>query len=454
MRREATPWMGLLCSTAREPGSMISKHYINQMFHKIRTFVHRRGSSSLCWSVIGYLAAGLFFSFTVQAESSWRDPHPQRLDGFVEGREFSYNVESFLHRFSYRQLSPGPLTGRDGLYGTGGSITGDELYLEANLQKTLYFDNDVYGIVGRMMRREDFDGRFDRQMLGVARRFGNEWEGRFMADITGDKGRVDFQIEADWHPNEHHSLRTAVVMTDRLYNTKSDSDNEYLRTPVTVFGHYSWSAGGYMADLALNVSPKVRYLDRTLNLDVNSEQVRVAALFSAPLGGRLRTGLDIKVERTDRNYAQLAPSEASADEPFRRRTQQVSWTLKNEADPRRWHGGVMYFRFRENGWFGQEFATSGHHWRDEAYVFAGARLGVSDTSWWEPTLYAGNVDMDRQWTQRPEYNRTEERWVVKLSAAWRYVVNQQSGAVLTLNPTFRLHSLGFGGGNIQLHWPL
>lgn len=55
-----------------------------------------------------------------------------------------------------------PAPGEDGLSGTGGSITGDELYLETNLQKTLYFDNDRYGIIARVQRREDFDGRFDR----------------------------------------------------------------------------------------------------------------------------------------------------------------------------------------------------------------------------------------------------------------------------------------------------
>ena len=426
----------------------------NRLFQQASPSEHRQGFSNGRWPGIGLIAA-LPFSSAVLAESGWRDPHPQRLDGFVDGREFRYNAESFLHRFSYRQLSPGPLVGQDGLYGSGGSITGDQLYLEANLQKTLYFDNGIYGVIGRMVRREDFDGRFDRQMIGVVRRFGDAWEGRFVADVTGDKGRVDFQAEVDWNPNERHSLRTAIVMTDQLYNSKSDSDNRYSQTPMTVFGHYRWSSGDYVADLALNISPKARYLDQAVNLDVSSEQLRVAASFSAPLTEQLRTGLDVKVERTDRTYRELlAPVDLPTNQPFKRRTQQVTWSLESHANPRRWHGGVTYFRFRENGWFGQEFATSGHEWRDEAYVFAGARMGIQESSWWEPTVYAGHADMDRRWSQRPEHNRLEDRWMVKLSTAWRYVVNRQNGAVLTLNPTFRLHSLSFGGGNIQLHWPL
>jgi len=55
--------------------------------------------------------------------------------------------------------------------------------------------------------------------------------------------------------------------------------------------------------------------------------------------------------------------------------------------------------------------------------------------------------------QRPADNRRDEDWQARLTLPWRYVVHQQSGAVLTLNPTLNLDSLKFGGGNIQLHWP-
>jgi hypothetical protein len=42
----------------------------------------------------------------------------------------------------------------------------------------------------------------------------------------------------------------------------------------------------------------------------------------------------------------------------------------------------------------------------------------------------------------------------KLTPAVELLVNRRTGGQLTLNPTFRLHRLVFGGGNVQLHLPL
>lgn len=418
---------------------------------------HRTGSgekAGLRAAVAAVLAMALMPG-SVLAESGWRDPHPQRLDGFVEGREFLYNMESFLHRFSYRQLSDSPGPGDDGIYGTGGSITGDELYLEANLQKTLMLDNGRYGIIARMQRREDFDGRFDRQLLGVKRKFGEQWSGAFVSDISGDKGLVDFQFESTWRPDESQRLRMTVVQKDRLYNNKGNSSNKYQRTPTTYFAHYQrrLSDTGY-GDLAINYSPNARYDDRVQGLTIRSNQLRVAASLGFALSSGLATHIDVKAERTDRNYDGLVPVIDPAGGDFSRDMQQVTWSVQSTTHPRRWHGGMRYFNLDEQGWFGQNLATMGHNRRSEAYVFAGATIRQRDTHWWEPVLYVGNVDLDRQLLQRPVDSRDERRFVAKLSTAWRYVINEQSGAILTVNPTFRLHSMNFGGGNIQLHWPL
>jgi hypothetical protein len=379
------------------------------------------------------------------AESGWRDPHPQRLDGFVEGREFLYNMESFLHRLSYRQLSNEPGPGDDGLYGTGGSITGDELYLDANLQKTLMLDNDRYGIIARMQRREDFDGRFDRQLLGVKRRFGQSWSGAFVADI---------QFEGTWRPDESQRFRMAVVQKDRLYNNKGNSDNKYQRTPITYFVHYQRQPNDtWHGDLAINYSPVARYQDRAEGLTIRSEQLRVAASLNVALSTALSSHMDVKAERTDRNYDGLTFRGGQGGADFRREMHELTWSVSATSHPRRWHGGLRYFTLDEHGWFGQNLATAGYNKRRELYAFAGATIRQSDSRWWEPVLYIGNVDLDRQLLQRPADSRDDMRFVAKLSTAWRYVIHEQSGAVLTVNPTFRLHSLNFGGGNVQLHWP-
>jgi len=42
----------------------------------------------------------------------------------------------------------------------------------------------------------------------------------------------------------------------------------------------------------------------------------------------------------------------------------------------------------------------------------------------------------------------------KLAVPIETRLSASNEAILTLNPTFYLHKFGFGGGNLQLHWPL
>ena len=404
-------------------------------------------------SIVCYAVVVLLSSTSALAESPWRDPHPQRLDGFVEGREFLYDSSSFINRFSYRQLSDSPAPGEDGLSGTGGSVTGDQLYLVINLQKTLYFDDDRYGIVARAQRREDFDGRFDRQLIGVQRRFGDDWRAALVADVSGDKGEVDFQYEATWQRDDTQKLRLALVQVDRLYNNKSNSDNKYERTPVTLFAHYQQQIGSRMsADLAVNYSPRAQYEDRENALYIRGDQLRIAASLAFALPGEWHSELSFKLENTDREYRSLVPAESAGPDAFSRRMRSVTWEVMSEATAQ-YHGGLHYFMMDEQGWMGQNLATSGFHRRDESLLFAGLTLARRASSWWQPTLYIGKIDVDRVMWQRPDDNHRADEWQARLTLPWRYVVQRQSGAVLTLNPTLNLDSLKFGGGNIQLHWP-
>ncbi|MEX0739470.1 MAG: hypothetical protein WD071_09020 [Pseudohongiella sp.] len=412
-----------------------------------------RSFSSRCRQIVSIMAASLLLPSAVQAESPWRDPHPQRLDGFVEGREFLYNSSSFINRFSYRQLSDSPPPGEDGLSGTGGSVTGDELYLETNLQKTLYFDGDRYGIIARMQRREDFDGRFDRQLIGIVRRLGDDWRAALVADVAGDKGEVDFQYEATWQPDESQKLRLALIQVDRLYNNKSNSNNRYERTPVTLFAHYHRQLGSQLsADLAVNYSPHAQYEDRNHGLYIRGDQLRIAGSVTFPLTRQWRSELSFKYEDTDREYRGLGTEISVGQDGFSRRMRSATWQMTSESDAR-YQGGLHYFTLDEEGWFGQNLASSGFHRRDEILLFAGMTLGRRASSWWQPTLSIGSIDVDRVMLQRPQDNRQDDEWQARLTLPWRYVVHQQSGAVLTLNPTLNLDSLKFGGGNIQLHWP-
>lgn len=399
------------------------------------------------------IAALVLLPAMASADGPWRDPHPQRLDGFVEGREFLYNSSSFINRFSYRQLSDFPAPGEDGLSGTGGSISGDELYLETNLQKTLYFDDERYGVVARVQRREDFDGRFDRQLLGVVRRFGDDWRATFAADVAGDKGDIDFQYEATWHPDDKRKLRLALIQVDRLYNNKGNSNNKYQRTPVTLFAHYRQQVGTRLGlDLAVNYSPHAQYEDYDSNLYIRGDQLRIAGSLWLDVAAGWQTGLSFKLENTARKLRSLTSGSSDPGDSFDREMHSITVSVKS-GSAAQMHGGIHYLALDEQGWFGSNLATSGFHKREEVLLFAGLTLARRTASWWEPTLTIGAIDVDRQLTLRPADNRRDDEWQARLTLPWRYVVHQQSGAILTLNPTLDLDSLKFGGGNIQLHWP-
>jgi hypothetical protein len=406
----------------------------------------------LCFApAVGVLSA--------QADTSWTDPHPMRLEALIDGRDFTYNWESFTQRFSFRHLSDFPAPGTDGLYGTGGSATGDELFLDVNLQKTLYMDNDRYAVIGRMQRREDFDGRFDRQLVGISRRFGEQWSGAFLANVSGDKGRVDLQYEADWRPQDGQFLRMALIQVDRFYNSKTGTGNAYGTRPLTGFIHYRQPLlGSGHTEFAVNYSPDASYQDNAVGQLIRGNQVRAMAGLALPLAGGWQGGIRVEFEDTDRRIRSLAGTPAPEvdsgfNENFAREMHRLTISTANNRIRFSPQAGITHFRLDETGWIGRDFGASGEHLRRETLFFLGGLMWQRELSHWEPTLYAGTVEFQQQFPTRADQNRDRKDFIAKLSMPWRYIVHQQSGAILTVNPTFRLHRLAFGGGNVQLHWP-
>jgi hypothetical protein len=115
--------------------------------------------------------------------------------------------------------------------------------------------------------------------------------------------------------------------------------------------------------------------------------------------------------------------------------------------------GVRYLWLHERGWFGRSVNGNGRVMRKEPMAFAGMTMTTGEHSVLSPTVY-----MSRSRVQQTEVGdwstRDEDAWIGKLSLPWQLTVDAKSGAVLTLSPSFRLHRFAFGGGNVQLHWPL
>lgn len=148
----------------------------------------------------------------------WSEPHPFRREALIEGRDFEYDSRSFLNRLSYQPLFV-TQPGHDGIYGSAGSVTSTELYLDVAVQQTLRFDDERHSIRLNYRRSEDYDGYFDQQRIGYGIdvsdfRFG------VSGDVRGDKAETDVYFEADWTPSENAFWRINLILPDAYLNQK------------------------------------------------------------------------------------------------------------------------------------------------------------------------------------------------------------------------------------------
>lgn len=383
------------------------------------------------------------------ADSSWRDPDPFRLEGVTEGRSFTYDTEGFQQRHAYRSLSPAR-PGQDSLYGTGGSVTSDELYLDVNLRKTLRSDDDRFAVTARMQRSEDMDGRFSRQLVGVAIQPLEHWEAAFLADLNGDKGLMDFQYELHWRPDRTRLLRIAAIQTDPLYNRKADSINQYEERPLSWFAGYHDTSGKGRREVSLNISPDVTYEDRFNGYNVTASRWRLYAALEDSVARNWRGRMQVMVEQAERSYVPASGRKVPGDD-FSRRFHHVTASLGRTDIAWRPRFGLRHLRFSEHGYSGAALNRNGWQNRREAAAFMSLHVDGGDRHWWEPVLEVARLDREEQFGGGAYERR---RTAVRLGVPWRYEVDAQRGAVLTVNLTFRLHAGAFGGGNIQLHWPL
>lgn len=401
---------------------------------------------------LGSLTTGLLMADITQA--NWYGPEPFRRDR-VEGRDFKYEAESFLHRLSYEPmplLLPERRAPQDGIAGTGGSTRSNELYVRQQVQLTLPTDNAAY-LGYRFFRFEDFDGHYDQQHLGAGYQT-DEWRLVFWGDVTGNKGETSMQLEWAMQDTPDHGLRIILAAPDALYNRKSEAEDEYQKAPLT------WYASGRVGltdRLALygflNLNQPTRFHSAEMAAQVDDEQLSGGvglgwrgAVWHWGLelegleGERTRQPLttDVRVEqRLSRQFHQIT---AEARRPLANRTGQ--WL------------GVRHLRFDEadrqphapQGWLDMN--------RKESYLYAGHQWRLGQYTLFSPTLIGGYVEVDEVYPLRPSASKYDTGFIGKLTPVFVFELGHLHQGSISLSPTLYLHTLGFGGGNIQLYFPL
>jgi hypothetical protein len=415
-----------------------------------------RGCAGL--NVLLALASLLVFSSACQAQSLLRtlgyaDPRPFRMGDALAGRDIHYNDVSFLHRISFMPLMP-PASGlaedREGLYGSAGSTRSNELYTLMQLQKTMPLDNDWF-LRYRFQRDEDFDGRYDRNLIGVGRNFGTRWSAGFSGDIEGDKSRIDLQADLSWRDETGNHARFALVAPDYLFNDKQEAAR-FTRQPYTGFADLRWQWTPALALLAfVNHNTETRLRNESMDQDFHYRQTAGGVGFDADLAiWRLRVWLE--GEQGRRRYESLSDSFAPAR--FSRRHRELGAELGRDLGPGlAGRAGVRLLWFEETGRHGGDPLEELRLRREETMLYAGVSWRLGARYRFHPMIYLNFIDNDERFPADPARNRDDEGFVGKLGLPLEVLVHEASGATLTFNPTLYLHRLAFGGGNLQASIP-
>lgn len=206
-----------------------------------------------------------------------------------------------------------------------------------------------------------------------------------------------------------------------------------------------------MKELAVNITPEVRYGDEANGYRITASRWRVHGTLEGPLGhSGWRGRVSARGERAERSYTVRAGRESPGDD-FQRRFHEVSGSIGRPDMAGRPRVGVRYLRFREQGYSGTALDRNGWQNRQEWGAFLRMHRRGGPRHWWEPGLEVARLERSEEFDGLAYRKR---RTAVRLGIPWRYEVDTESGAVLTVNLTFRLHAGAFGGGNIQLYWPL
>ncbi|KKO45835.1 hypothetical protein WG68_09015 [Arsukibacterium ikkense] len=399
------------------------------------------------------LLIAITFSPEVKASLGWFGPEPFRLQQ-LQGRDFDYNLESFLQRLSFSPLplQPfAPLWQQDGWYGTGGSTRSREFYVHSVFQKTVQFDFPAFAGV-RVSRAEDLDGRYDRQLIGMGYRSqttGTEYS--LWGDVAGAKDLLDLQFEVNQAFTNGSWLKSALVLTDVVYNSKTYTENQYQTKPVTLYLSGGWQLGRQQLYGFTNINLKTEFSDSQQQLAYSNEQYAMGLGWNWLLNAEFELTLQGQGNYVKRQQYELAAN--AAFQTLQRQYYQLSVELR-QATPAAlsyWYG-IHALSLNERD---SRFAAGAEpaEYRRELYSYAGLHWQYSNTVSLRPTLYLGYASVRGELQRFTDEPLKDSGLLAKISPNITIRLQQSSGARLVINPSVKLHNLQFGGGNIQLDIP-
>ncbi|WP_417530058.1 hypothetical protein [Marinobacter lipolyticus] len=381
-------------------------------------------------------------------------PQPWRQDAVVQGRDETYNTERFLHELTFDHLQTPPAATDNGIRGTGGSVSSRRLYLDFRFRNDFGFNHDRQGFLLDIQRGEDLDGAYQRQLVGFRHNLTDRTELWIQGDVFSDKSESDVYFSARRYLNGNSWIHGSWILPDTYFNDKTDTDDEFIRKPQSFFLQWHQAHEATHPTLgttaSLTVSPTSEFLSRTENLQVENESLK-AALTHRFRQQSWHWHFEISGERTRRQYRLFGVDE-SASSAFSR--DQIKLATRVTDTGRRYHPylGLYYLDLDEEGYFGRALDDVGFTRRREPTIYGGLSLPLSARTTLTPGLYLSLPDIRQTFAENRD--RRHHSFTGKLALPFKTIISERDHAILTLNPTFYLHKFGFGGGNLQLHWPM
>jgi hypothetical protein len=390
---------------------------------------------------------------TASASSTAHIPQPWRADAVVLGRDEPYDTERFLHELTFDHRQHMPAATDNGIRGTGGSVSSRRLYYDFRFRQDFGFRDNQNGFLLDIQRSEDLDGPYQRQLVGFRQNLGQNTEVWLQGDVYSDKAESDIYLSARHHLTDQSWLHGSVILPDYYFNEKTDTTDRFDKEPRSFFLQWHREAhhAGAGTTVSINASPDARFISRRQNLTVSNETLRVA-ISHGQTAGQWLVRMHLEGEHTRREYQLQAPEEnqASAFERDHLRAHVSASLTHHHLSPTL---GLAWLQLDETGYFGRELNDHGNIRRREPTVFGEITLQASQHTSISPGIYLSAPEI-RQTFERAEDQRRHTGFTGKLAVPIETRLTADNQSVLTLNPTFYLHKFGFGGGNLQLHWPM
>lgn len=400
------------------------------------------------------------------AATEWQQPQPFRREA-LEGRQFSYNAESFLHRLSFeaqpRLLLRRQLRG-NGIEGTAGSTRGAELYVRTHVRLRADLDQRWFAEASHR-RSEDFDGRYDTLLTGAGLRH-QGWETAVLADVEGAKENIDMHLRLGWRDDaDRHHIMLSLVGSDVPFNDKQDG-GRYERQPYTmhVYGETRpWEPLTLRGFINYNAPMRLDYTESGLRSD--DEGIAAGLRANLLLGEHWHAGISAEGRyRLRQSWLHDPPADASDPEHAPQRLRRSHFLVNAELGQQHLDGsnswvGARTFYLSEDDRRPADDPRAQHITRQEYTLYGGHRRHLHGHWYVAPSIFLAYHDNE---LERPQVDADDddmdarERHVGfygKFSPTFEYQVLEDRQGVISFILHMRLHRAAFGGGNIQVYLP-